>query len=133
MPIEQDKSNQTAMVDDHPGHHNLLGAGVNRVEAKIDTLNESLSGGASGKILEKKTASDYDFQWVTKPSGGGSGGGGGGDLPELTNDGDVLTVENGSASAGWKRPTKILSGSALPESAIGEDGDVYLQYAEASV
>jgi Collagen triple helix repeat (20 copies) len=33
------------------------------------------AGGATGRILAKKTAADYDTEWIVAPSGGGGGGG----------------------------------------------------------
>ena len=138
MAIASDKQNSTAMVDDHPGHHNLLAAGVNRVEAQVETLNAALAGGATGKILAKKTAADYDFQWVDKPSDGSDGGDGsnggngesGGGLPDLTDAevGDVLTVQSGGTTADWQRPTMTFTGTTPPDDLQGQDGDVYLEY-----
>jgi len=42
-------------------------------------------GGASGEVLAKASATDYDTQWVPAPSGGGSG-------PELAGDGTATTA-----------------------------------------
>lgn len=48
-------------------------------EAALDDILDSLppagipSGGNTGQVLAKKTADDYDTQWVTPASGGGGG------------------------------------------------------------
>ncbi len=58
---------------------------------------------------------------------GPSGSGGGSSLPSVTtsDNGKVLTVVSGAWAASM--PVTIYSGSSAPSSAIGSDGDIYIQ------
>lgn len=48
------------------------------------------TGGASGQILAKTTATDFDTHWIDPPTGGGA------DLPPVGGEGDVLTTVDGA-------------------------------------
>lgn len=87
---------------------------------KANAMNSSAqvpTGGTSGQVLAKKSATDYDLKWVDQSAGGDTHG-----IPAGGSSGQVLAKKSGADfDAGWETP-----GSAGVQSVNGNSGAVVL-------
>ena len=105
------------------------------LNAKADTARGVPVGGATGEILAKNSATNYDTEWIPAP------GGGGGITTEDAVDAVAAALTEGSgidiayndaantitvaATGGGGGGTTILSGAAPPDPSTGSTGDYY--------
>ena len=79
------------------------------------------AGGAAGQVLSKKTAADYDTQWIDPPeSGGGTSGENGATFTPAVSEAGVISWTN---DKNLPNPAPVsIKGPPGPQGTPGEDG-----------